>query len=121
METLTIDRSKWRTGENGPNQTGLGRTKLKNERGFKCCLGFECERIGADIGIGTSTPRGLPWGASNHLVNVGRETSNSEFTREAMDINDNEYLTPEEREAKITAHFLTGGIQVEFINEYIKP
>lgn len=39
MNIYTLDVSKWRCGQNGPNELGEGNTSLLNKEGFMCCLG----------------------------------------------------------------------------------
>lgn len=46
MDKLVIDRSKWRTGDAGPDATGQGPTALLNDQGFMCCLGFYSRACG---------------------------------------------------------------------------
>jgi hypothetical protein len=134
MKKLIIDRSIWRTGgepENGNSvYTGKGSTQLLNQEGFMCCLGMVCEQMGVPRThfLGVIHPEyvfGLAKFESinNFLVyksDVQEDYSNTTFTCFAMDINDDKYITSEKREAKLKEHFATKGIEIEFINDYIK-
>lgn len=124
---LIIDRAKWRTGGDlsYPNATGEGSTLLLNDEGFMCCLGFRCHQMG------------IP---KNDLLNVGTPGSlsglydipdliegmyfgcfdNSRFASKAIQLNDDPFLTPEQREKAITEHFKTIGVTVEFKGRYKK-
>jgi hypothetical protein len=127
-KTLIIDRSKWRTGgdEESKNRTGKGKTKLLNGYGSMCCLGFDAKRCGIPLKnlLGVAQPEGIikkyvckiP-----HLIKSDGlfETDvNTKFAERAMDINDDDYLTPKDRELRIKKHFKTIGINVKFINKY---
>lgn len=117
---LIINRSKWRTGGKTPSyKTGEGCTALLNEEGYMCCLGFRCHQMGIpkkDL-LGKGTPDGLSdkWDIPDLINAVGND---SDFTREAIRINDNISYTHEEREEKITEHFATIGVTVEFKAKY---
>jgi len=111
---LIIDRSKWRTGK-----TGEGYTALLNENGYMCCLGFRCHQMGIpkkDL-LGKRAPDELSekWDIPDLINAVGND---SYFTSEAIRINDNMIYTHEEREKKITEHFATIGVIVEFTGKY---
>jgi hypothetical protein len=124
MEKLIIDRSKWRTGSNGENQTGKGETLLLNRSGYMCCLGFMCVQSGIEkracLGIGM--PSDLNQDLFNNIsILVDLTEYNicaTDFSDDAMDINDAEDLTSKEREELLKCHFATKGIIVEFINDY---
>lgn len=123
-EVLVIDRSIWSTGTHGK-----GITQLLNDHGYKCCLGFECLRLGCmedEI-----RNEGDPCEVLKPLTNLNdfnegynengdyfSECYSSEFAIRAMKINDDENIDDEIREDKISEHFKKVGITVEFINEY---
>jgi hypothetical protein len=119
---LIIDRAKWRTGGHSyENRTGLGITELLNSNGFMCCLGFRCHQMGIlekDL-LYTSLPSGLSenWDIPDLIDPYG----NTEFTTTAALINDNYDITSKEREKRITKHFATIGVTVEFKGKYVKP
>lgn len=130
-DVLTIDRSKWRTGSDGPHHTGKGLTQLLNKQGFMCCLGFRCNQMGVlkkDL-LGKSEPNDLSdeydipdlvedkpiydWLGAMYY-------ENTDFTREAIQINDDNSLTKKERERRIKEHFQKINVKVIFKNKYPK-
>lgn len=134
MEKFIIDRSIWRTGgeekKNNSVYTGKGPTQLLNSDGFMCCLGMMCEQMGVprnhlfDISLPEDVLGLAKFESINNFLvyksDVREEYSNTLFACVAMNINDDEYITSEEREAKLKEHFATKGIEIEFINDYIK-
>jgi hypothetical protein len=117
---LIINRAKWRTGHYGKNQTGMGISQLLNNKGYMCCLGFRCHQMGIpkkDL-LGMASPNSI----SNNwdIPDLTNSYSNTEFTLEAVRINDDGKLTSEEREIAITEHFATIGVTVEFTGKYPK-
>ena len=119
---LIINRAKWRTGAKSKAQTGKGDTALLNGEGFMCCLGFRCHQMGIpkkDL-LEITCPFHLSddWNIPD-LINIFG--GDSEFTCKAIQINDNSKLTSEEREKRITEHFATIGVTVEFKGKYVKP
>ena len=119
---LIIDRAKWRTGGDSRIQTGEGSTKLLNNDGFMCCLGFRCHQMGIpkkDL-LGKGCPEQLAnnWTIPDLIDSVvGYDT---DFTTTAIEINDSDAITQEEREKEITEHFATIGVTVEFKGKYPK-
>ncbi len=121
---LIIDRSKWRSGGfTGINETGKGTTFLLNEEGYMCCLGFRCHQMG--IPKKDLLDKGAPWELSYDwdipdLLDDDDERiySDSDFTDEAIAINDDPSLTPAEREKAIKNHFKKIGVTVEFTGKY---
>lgn len=125
---FVIDRSKWRCGNDDGH--GIGNTKLRNEKGFMCCLGMISKQAGCSNYVisGKYEPRELR--SKNNLkklVSVGLiefdkddfEFVNSELSLEAMDINDHANYTDEEREKKLSELFIKYGHELEFIDEYV--
>lgn len=45
---FTIKREKWRCGIDGIHKNGKGKTKLINQKEYKCCLGFIAEQCGIE-------------------------------------------------------------------------
>jgi len=118
-DTLTIDRAKWRTAT-----SGKGDTRLLNEEGFMCCLGFRCNQMGIPKKelLNKTSPSDLymNWGIPD-LIDMEFWKGidfNTDFSNEAIRINDNSEITSEEREKKIKEHFKTKDIEVVFIGEY---
>lgn len=130
QNTLIIDRSKWRTGENGDYSTGVGRTLLLNNEGNMCCLGFECLRIG--LSKEQINGKGAPdnhdmkfiiWrtNRANHLLDKKNGIIlGSNWMTEAIGINDDTTIDSVTREARIIDHFKLVGITVKFTGEYHK-
>jgi hypothetical protein len=140
MKQLVIDRSKWRTGNDGEHQTGEGDTRLINKQGYMCCLGFymrDLANVDENVLLNEETPAhaahvGIAKDFYNQnedvkllVTNIGDRTYSdyfhTEFCEKAMKTNDNPRLTSEEREGCIKALFLKNGVEVSFINEYHKP
>jgi len=106
-DILTIDRAKWRTAT-----SGKGDTRLLNEEGFMCCLGFRCFQMGIpekDL-LNKLSPGQLAenWDIPD-LINheFGGIYLNSDFSNDAILLNDSSSITSEEREKKIKEHFNT--------------
>lgn len=118
---LIIDRSKWRSGDFSNNETGEGNTLLLNQEGYMCCLGFRCHQMGIPkenlINIGSPWELSFDWDIPD-LLDEHVNYNNSDFTREAITINDDRFLTPSQREKKIKKHFATIGVTVEFTGKY---
>ncbi len=120
-KVITIDRSKWRTGREGPNSSGVGRTSLLNKEGYMCCLGFFCLQRGIEevyLG-GIYTPYSINPLLFNKIPELlfGSDM-NSDFTWDAMSVNDNDLLTREDRENKLIELFKEEGITLEFVGNY---
>lgn len=121
--SFTVNRATWRCGDYGINQKGLGVTKLRNQLGYQCCLGFACIAIGFDeLDIeGYNTPFGF-----GEITNNNRDLSylvteqqlNSDFTNAAMDINDDDLINDKEREQRLIALGRMHNIEINFIGEY---
>lgn len=90
MKRIVINRKIWRTATHG-----VGITQLRNLEGFKCCLGFMCEQLGfAEI------------------------YGNTDFSEEAIVINDNNELDDVSREAKLIELGLKHGVEFVFEGDY---
>ena len=119
MKQLIIDRKKWRTG--GDFFTEKGLTKLLNREGYMCCLGFY------SLQIGNKTEKEIlnmtcPYQVENQigiesLVSKNGEV-NSIFAYDAIEINDNDLISNEDREQRLIELFKGEGIEISFINEY---
>ncbi len=134
MEKLIIDRARWRTGGDNIPNTGIGKTRLLNEEGYMCCLGFACEQSGVpkDVILDKASPSCISEESeeftheydeallNSRLLsqNVKGFFINSDLSETAMNINDSISLTIERREFEIEELFGGYGIKVEFINEY---
>lgn len=129
MNKLIIDRSKWRTGADNQQATGLGPTLLRNNQGFKCCLGFFCEQALGNISVDL-------FGVLPHYVVLSNPNTfdklsllvekrhngyfnTNDFGSKAAEINDATNMTRKGRENQVTRHFAEKGIEVVFEGEYV--
>lgn len=124
---VVIDRSKWRTGGTGPNKTGYGPTQLLNTKGFMCCLGFICKASGySDEDIGCSySPEELNDKEIQDLSFIEKGDGlelyyNTALSNQAMQINDNKDLSPEEKELKILKLFENSSYNLSFVGEFTR-
>ena len=123
---VTIDRSKWRTGDKGPRATGKGETKLRNDRGYKCCLGFICRVIQPSTKITDCT---YPYTTGNDIplltvlnpdymgLQYQYKFKHSAISREAAEINDDMNTSLREKEKALKALFKDTPIALEFVGE----
>lgn len=120
MKKFVIDRSKWRTGDDSINRTGKGKTQLLNEQKYMCCLGMYCEQLGIDRQklVFVGSPEALEIDIPLLTYKSEGEYRNTLFALAAIEINDDEAESNEERERMIAEHFATEGIEIEFINQY---
>lgn len=143
MKQLVIDRAKWRTGDESSLKSGKGRTMLKNEEGYMCCLGFYCVQAGIpeEIIYNKTSPlclvRDLLESYTLELYDKyytdildiqqlvyifdsedPSEMLNTELCKVAMEINDSPTLTKEIREITLKKRFNEYGIEVIFQGEY---
>lgn len=97
----TLDLSKWRCGDNSPNddcRLGDGETKMLNKHGFMCCLGQFAEQRGyGEACLGNGEPSDI---ASLHLEvyderfvfiddeDGGSNAGNTALANECIEIND---------------------------------
>ena len=121
--TVRIDRSRWR---NAGHDMGL--TKLLNEQGYMCCLGFACQQLGgledkeiymraSPMGTACSTQRIL---RNKKLIQYNSRYAyfrNSLLAEQAMLINDKD-MPESERELKLVNLFADHDIKLEFYGEY---
>jgi hypothetical protein len=136
MKQLIIDRSKWRTGGR-KYDASHGKTLLLNNQGNMCCLGFYCLQLGEltenEIkykgDFTTFDPDQLSL-TNENIRNVAflydedggdddtKRITNTLFSDEAIEINDNQKIDNYTREQKLIEHFKTIDVDVTFINEY---
>lgn len=125
MKTITIDYSTWRCGgysESSENKHGKGLTCLRNGQGFMCCLGQASLQMHPNIKeddiLNTTVPNycaAIPLGPLIKELDSGRRI-NSDLTRSAMQINDNERTTVKEKIRLLTQIFLQHKFKLKFIN-----
>lgn len=124
MKKLILDYSKWRCGLDGDDKLGEGPTELCNSRGYECCLGqfslqlnpkltkndikgfYEPEEIGVDVDLLTY-----------NLDDNRDEIRNSSISEKAININDDEKTTPEEKIVLLKELFATIDCEIEVINK----
>jgi hypothetical protein len=116
MNILTIQRSKWRRGGQKEKLCeAFGYTRLLNDQGNMCCLGFDALANGftPEEILNKTDPESFTFDErilipaeykSTHLKRLGDETSvfcqfkNTKTVNEAIRINDEPELTDDERE-----------------------
>lgn len=128
---VVIKRSQWSRGIKGNclylSREDAAEVKKWDENngreihaGGKCCLGFACLVLGAEPEQITSL--GLPGETGLNLPGLTRESeifgdmSDTEFSRYAANINDDQTITDEEREKNLTALAAKNGFDFEFID-----
>jgi hypothetical protein len=122
---VVIDRSKWRTGGKGSNSTGEGNTRLLNQEGFMCCLGFCCQAAGVSVAdlYDTVLPHFLQVDLREALPGlkalIVRETGDSLSSRASI-INDYLDTTPDQKEQKLLELFKDSEFEIEFTGDYPK-
>jgi hypothetical protein len=126
-----IDRSKWRSGGDefelsefilNVNVVGRGETVLCNDEGFMCCLGQICVSEGVNVG---GSPEPMVVGETIDILTIQDEESgiweNTELSKRAMDINDDCFITIEEREQKLIELFRKYNIELSFHGDAVFP
>lgn len=104
---LIIDRLTWARG--GKN----GRSSLLNIHNNRCCLGFECKRLGVSDSDMLSVGRPVNITKPSRLPGYMADTT---FIDSLIIVNDDPQMDEINREFKITELFATKNIDVEFIN-----
>ena len=121
-ETLdvVIDRSKWRTGFDGPTAHGDGPTQLLNYEGYRCCLGFIASACGIDDEhlVRCSIPGLVSLPPYNQLPIELKSSSPIDYVSDALLINDNGYSTRTAKEQKLLDLFKKSSINLSFTGEY---
>lgn len=123
---LVLDYSKWRCGSNGEHKLGKGDTLLENEDGFQCCLGQFSLQLNKELTSADILALGEPFEVKKRIdiLTDGDEDpdeffgfSNSAVSTSAMDINDEDETTPEEKVSLLKVLFATEGYEIEVINK----
>ena len=126
MRKFTIDRSTWRTGQDGENKTGEGPTLLHNHQGFMCCLG----QISLQCGIPKDkltgiTPAQIDPEYKHKVLDIGLLQDpiqrSSQLSILAMNINDLKGTTPTQKEEHLIELFKKENLELEFVGEYHIP
>lgn len=120
--TFTIDRTTWRRG--GGRLRNTGPTYMLNFQGNKCCLGHIASQCGfTDKQLrGHNTPTSVVYAAGATpagFLTQGRQghVLPTPLTGEAIGINDDEYMTDADREAKLIELFQRHGYTIKFVGD----
>jgi hypothetical protein len=122
MTDYTLDVSKWRCGNLGPNQLGDGGTRMLNAKGYMCCLGQFASQKGVEDGI--LLDAGFPITIANKL-NKSYDDSfittsshmQTELAHKLMSINDYEYTTVQQKIYHIRDTLVAAGHTLTVINQ----
>lgn len=117
MKSFTVRRKKWARG--GKN----GEAALLNQDGNMCCLGFAACQI-SRIRRSELADEGEPQNVykdKSFLTDVERyddnvDVTNNDLASKAMTINDNEKLSENEREKRLTKLFRKHNIIIKFVD-----
>lgn len=142
---FVIDRSKWRCGDDGEHQVGIGDTQMLNAEGYMCCLGQVARQLGVpdvdlidhgepcDCGqwdsveveyddgdwytdyVRKDTPELLAMDEVMH-----KKVRGAVLEYYAIKTNDNKDTTPEEKEAALKDLFAEAGHEIEFVGKYVR-
>lgn len=116
---FVIDRARWRSGCEGPTKTGEGRTKLLNNYGCMCCLGFISQQCGIPNeeldGYELPSETGIEFFLT---YNAGYAILDRVLAKQAININDDEFMPREAKEKRLKNLFAGAGYEIEFIGEY---
>lgn len=121
---LTIDRSRWVNGDNcsynGYNDMLVnnlgGRSKLLNDKGNMCCVGF----LGKACGLSDDQINGMGTLINFNAYGAIRDLEMKIRENDIYSTNDARMANPEfEREALLIEKFANIGIKVTFVGEAI--
>jgi hypothetical protein len=122
LTSLVIVRSEWLTPVQSHGE-GWNLSMLRNATGLKCCLAFALKAYGCSdeqltwkmmpAAVGEfplfSEKRSLAQG-------TGFEITNTEFSVDAAEINDDRTIPNAEREERLTSLFQKNGIALTFVD-----
>jgi len=127
MRNFVIDRSKWRCGDFGQNAKGLGDTSLLNKEGYMCCLGHIARQL--KWPKDKILERGCPDGVCLDSLHVNKSVLlskdddhgwfDSDFTRLAIEINDDNDLSQKTRERRLVRLGKKYGLNITFTGKTI--
>ncbi len=119
MQTVKIDRATWRSGGLFAIEA-LGETRLLNDEGLRCCLGFHASQLcGIDDSqmIARGCPRHVDGEIAGLVTSLGLGVRHdSDFASRAMRINDMQISEPL-RERKLRALAQDYGYDYVFTGE----
>ena len=112
MKTLVINRNKWKRGGN----IGKGETQLLNTEGYMCCLGFHAlqftKAVKKDI-LECGNPYSVKCNMGNTIL-LNDPDHDSDFTGDAITINDDNTISEKVREERLTKLFRTKRYDIKF-------
>lgn len=120
VTSFVVDRKNWYRGQSAVN------SKLLNDEGKMCCLGFYAMACGLrkqDIKNKRTLPEVINLGKNwqTKLVDPADTVNNvvmqqsSFLCRELMSVNDFSFLPEEEREKRLMKKFQSIGIEITFV------
>lgn len=130
VKSFTVDRKTWYRGKSGDSSC------LLNNAGNRCCLGFYASACGVEdkqmrnlLSPGSLVElaktgstydkfdRSVSRDVNEWKTKLTRSSSvdNSETCMKMMQVNDEEKITEEVREKKLTALFASIGIKIKFV------
>lgn len=117
MKTLILKKETWRCGGDGIYRNGEGETALRNDQGFMCCLGQFSIQMDPDVSEQDIIDVGEPFELSNSfgLEDLVHDGMNSELSVNAININDDENTTMDEKIILLQELFLGYNYQIEVI------
>lgn len=128
--TITIDRSKWSTGNEVSKKkfwkqlpSGDNRNYLFTPKGGMCCLGFACNQLGVpkkDLKY-KSAPEELRYMPRKYVEKVFRIFFPAEvqyIVGELIRANDNAFLPNRQREQRVREKFKQLGLKAVFEGKY---
>jgi hypothetical protein len=133
---VTIDRTRWRTGDLSTNRTGEGYTQLLNQEGYMCCLGFclKASKVAKKYLAFSNTPMRAVRAAQlkgevknanlfrsqgvQALVDSTDIVANTDLTSKAIRINDNALTTPKQKEKELLELFKDSVFEIKFTGRY---
>lgn len=130
MQKLTLDYSTWRCGgnKNSENILGEGPTQLLNGKGYMCCLGQFSLQLDEELEPKDIITKGDPADIQKNIFGLVdmREDDwqeddyiylNSALSSNAIEINDNEETTPEQKIEKLKELFSSYDFEIDVINK----
>lgn len=126
MAKFRIRRKKWRCGlteSPGVNSHGSGQTALLNGQGYMCCLGQCASQLGVrrDKLLDASTPEDIDFSDKRRIPVLTKFNGlDSQLSDHAVEINDDDKTTLEQKEKLLKRLFSKFKHQLEFVGQYEK-
>lgn len=123
-KVLILDYNTWRSGGNPgeDNAVGKGSTMLLNEEGYMCCLGQWIPQLNPEVQNNDLLDEGEPCNITTEIellsiTNFDGDIVNTEFSDNAIAINDNTVTTPKEKINGLRVLLSKQGYELNVINE----